>query len=140
MAQAMFVLVVMTTPAAASPFVFHEVLFADWLGKKLVTAMFNNTWSSLRVSLKAVLGENTNIIYVKFFFFLDTYILNQMCGKVASILIFFKIFKSSQRRQYRFNWRGFSLKSNKLEYSPSVGPNLNSSVMNDVEALLIQQL
>ena len=56
MATASFVLMVMTDAAVASPFVFHEVLFADWLGKKLVTAMFRNTWSTLRVSMKAVLG------------------------------------------------------------------------------------
>ena len=68
MAQATFVLVVMTTAAAASPFVFHEVLFADWLGKKIVIAMFNNTWSNLRVSLRAVLGKKLKKIipFLKF--------------------------------------------------------------------------
>jgi hypothetical protein len=57
MATASHVLMVLTDAAVGSPFVFHEVLFADWLGKKLITAMFRNTWNALRVSLKAVLGE-----------------------------------------------------------------------------------
>ncbi|XP_041357915.1 uncharacterized protein LOC121374871 isoform X2 [Gigantopelta aegis] len=56
-ASATHVIVIFTEAAAVSPFVFHEVLFADWLGKKLVTAMFKNIWTSLRVSLKAVLGD-----------------------------------------------------------------------------------
>jgi hypothetical protein len=53
----------MTEKATNSPFVFHEVLFADWLGKKLVTAMFKDTWSSLRASLKAVLGKIIHEIF-----------------------------------------------------------------------------
>jgi len=56
MATATHVIVVLTEAATLSPFVFHEVLFADWLGKKLVTAMFKNVWHGLRPSLKAVLG------------------------------------------------------------------------------------
>lgn len=47
----------MTENAVNSPFVYHEILFADWLGKKLVTVMFKNTWSDLRPSLRAVLGR-----------------------------------------------------------------------------------
>jgi hypothetical protein len=50
------VIVLLTEAATGSPFVFHEVLFADWLGKKLVSAMFKNVWMNLRASLKAVLG------------------------------------------------------------------------------------
>ena len=57
MATATHVIVILTDAATLSPFVFHEVLFADWLGKKLVTAMFKNVWPSLRPSLKAVLGR-----------------------------------------------------------------------------------
>ena len=57
MATATHVLVVLTDAATNSPFVFHEVLFADWLGKKLFTAMFKNTWRNLRPSMKAVLGQ-----------------------------------------------------------------------------------
>ncbi|XP_060600078.1 uncharacterized protein LOC132753608 isoform X2 [Ruditapes philippinarum] len=57
MATATHVVVLVTEAAAASPFVFHEVLFADWLGKKLVSAVFKNVWPNLRHSLKAVLGE-----------------------------------------------------------------------------------
>ncbi|XP_077991406.1 uncharacterized protein LOC144445654 [Glandiceps talaboti] len=56
-ATAKHIIVVMTDASASSPFVFHEVLFADWLGKTLVTAMFKNVWSKLRPSVKAVLGE-----------------------------------------------------------------------------------
>lgn len=55
-AMATQVIVLLTEAATGSPFVFHEVLFADWLGKKLVSAMFKNVWSTLRASLKAVLG------------------------------------------------------------------------------------
>lgn len=57
MATATHVIVVLTDAATLSPFVFHEVLFADWLGKKLVTAMFKNVWHTLRPSLKAVLAD-----------------------------------------------------------------------------------
>ncbi|KAJ8305059.1 hypothetical protein KUTeg_017387 [Tegillarca granosa] len=56
-ALATHVIVIMTGAVLASPFVFHEVLFADWLGKKLVTAMFKNVWKEIRPSLKAVLGD-----------------------------------------------------------------------------------
>lgn len=60
-AAAKHILILMTDGASVSPFVFHEVLFADWLGKTLVTAMFKNSWEKLRPSLKAVLGECTAI-------------------------------------------------------------------------------
>ena len=63
MATATHVIVVLTDAATLSPFVFHEVLFADWLEKKLVTAMFKNVWHTLRPSLKAVLG-NMRIIMI----------------------------------------------------------------------------
>jgi hypothetical protein len=56
-ATASHVVVLMTEAMSTSPFIFHEVLFADWLGKKLVTAMFKNVWPTLRFSLRAVLGE-----------------------------------------------------------------------------------
>lgn len=57
MATASHVIILLTEPAINSPFVFHEVLFADWLGKKLLTAVFRNMWFALRPSLKAVLGK-----------------------------------------------------------------------------------
>ncbi|XP_045158971.2 uncharacterized protein LOC123524677 isoform X2 [Mercenaria mercenaria] len=57
MATATHVVVLITEAASSSPFVFHEVLFADWLGKKLVSAVFKNIWPTLRPSLKAVLGD-----------------------------------------------------------------------------------
>jgi len=59
MATATHVIVLVTEAASTSPFVFQEVLFADWLGKKLVSAVFKNVWFSLRPSLKAVLGKKT---------------------------------------------------------------------------------
>ncbi|KAH3695774.1 uncharacterized protein LOC127862224 isoform X2 [Dreissena polymorpha] len=57
MATAAHVIVLVTEAAAASPFVFHEILFADWLGKKLVSVVFKNIWIHMRPTLKAVLGE-----------------------------------------------------------------------------------
>ena len=69
MATATHVIVLMSDAAATSPFVFHEVLFADWLGKKLVTAMFKNVWHSLRPSLKAVLGNKSTTYIVQFLYF-----------------------------------------------------------------------
>ncbi|XP_033125787.1 uncharacterized protein LOC117123861 [Anneissia japonica] len=57
MAQAKNIIVLLTEASISSPFVFHEVLFADWLGKTLVTVMLKNVWSKMRPSLKAVLGE-----------------------------------------------------------------------------------
>ena len=56
MACAGYVLILLTEAATNSPFVFHELLFSDWLGKKIVTAIFKNTWAILRPSLKAILG------------------------------------------------------------------------------------
>ncbi|XP_071510154.1 uncharacterized protein [Diadema antillarum] len=60
-AAAKHILILMTDAASVSPFVFHEILFADWLGKTLVTAMFKNSWEKLRPSLKAVIGDCTAI-------------------------------------------------------------------------------
>lgn len=57
MATATHVIVLVTEAASSSPFVFQEVLFADWLGKKLVSAVFKNVWFNLRPSMKAVLGK-----------------------------------------------------------------------------------
>ncbi|KAI0210932.1 hypothetical protein LSAT2_004273, partial [Lamellibrachia satsuma] len=65
MACAGYVLILLTEAATNSPFVFHELLFSDWLGKKIVTAMFKNTWTSLRPSLKAVLGDCLAIDFEK---------------------------------------------------------------------------
>lgn len=62
MATTTHVVVLVTEASATSPFVFHEVLFADWLGKKLSSAVFKNVWITLRPSLKAVLGTLHNIL------------------------------------------------------------------------------
>lgn len=57
MSSATHLLVLLTESAATSPFVHNEVLFGDWLGKKLISAMFRSCWDSLRPTLRAVLGE-----------------------------------------------------------------------------------
>ena len=57
MCCASHVIVLMTASSSDSPFVFHEVLYADWLNKKLTTVVFKNCWENLRTSLKAVLGK-----------------------------------------------------------------------------------
>ena len=56
MATCNYVLLVLTEHATNSPFVFHEMLFADWLGKKIIVALFKNDWLNLRPSMKAVIG------------------------------------------------------------------------------------
>lgn len=72
----------MTEAATVSPFVFHEVLFADWLGKKLLTAMFKSTWKLLRPSLKAVLGKLSSKLVLKLY-------VDDFC---IYILLFYSIF------------------------------------------------
>lgn len=67
MATATHVIVLVTEAASTSPFVFQEVLFADWLGKKLVSAVFKNVWFNLRPSLKAVLGKNRKPAFQSYF-------------------------------------------------------------------------
>lgn len=67
-ATATNVIVIKTEATTSSPFVFQEVMFADWLGKKLVTALFKNTWGTMRPSLKAVLGKALIHEYIRRFF------------------------------------------------------------------------
>uniref|UniRef100_A0A2C9JL59 Uncharacterized protein n=1 Tax=Biomphalaria glabrata TaxID=6526 RepID=A0A2C9JL59_BIOGL len=55
-ATASQVIIIMTEEASTSPFVYQEVMFADWLGKKITVALFKNIWNTLRSSLKAILG------------------------------------------------------------------------------------
>lgn len=57
MATCNYVLLVLTEHATKSPFVFHEMLFADWLGKKIIVALFKNDWLNLRPSMRAVIGR-----------------------------------------------------------------------------------
>ena len=64
-ATAKHVIILLTEGATVSPFVFHEVLFADWLGKSLVTVMFKNVWQKIRPSLKAVIGNLVSISQAK---------------------------------------------------------------------------
>ncbi|KAI8773493.1 CAunnamed protein product [Biomphalaria glabrata] len=56
-ATASQVIIIMTEEASTSPFVYQEVMFADWLGKKITVALFKNIWNTLRSSLKAILGQ-----------------------------------------------------------------------------------
>ena len=56
MATCTYVLLVLTEHVTNSPFAFHEVLFADWLGKKIIVSMFKNDWRNLRPSMKAIIG------------------------------------------------------------------------------------
>lgn len=58
LAASSHVVILMTDALSSSPFTFNEVLFADWLGKRLIIAMFKNVWNNLRVSLKAILGRS----------------------------------------------------------------------------------
>lgn len=51
------VLLLLTENSLTSPFVFHEVMFASWLNKRIMTLLFKNGWYKLRPSLRAVLGE-----------------------------------------------------------------------------------
>ncbi|CAH1255351.1 Hypp1518 [Branchiostoma lanceolatum] len=55
------ILVLLTEAAATSPFVFNEVVFAEWLNRTIVTALFKNMWCKLRPAMKAILGENPAI-------------------------------------------------------------------------------
>ena len=57
MSSATHLLILLTESSTSSPFVHNEVLFGDWLGKKLVSAMFKSCWSALRPTLRAVLGD-----------------------------------------------------------------------------------
>ena len=57
MSSATHLLILLTESSTSSPFVHNEVLFGDWLGKKLVSAMFTSCWSALRPTLRAVLGD-----------------------------------------------------------------------------------
>jgi len=51
------VIILLSTAAATSLFVYNEVLFADWLGKPFVVAMAANSWDKLRPNMQAILGS-----------------------------------------------------------------------------------
>ena len=51
------VIILLSTAAASSLFVYNEVLFADWLGKPFVVAMAANSWDKLRPNMQAILGS-----------------------------------------------------------------------------------
>ena len=51
----------MTTAAAPSLFVYNEILFADWLEKPIMVLMFNNSWTSFRPSVQAILGGCSSV-------------------------------------------------------------------------------
>jgi len=51
------VIILLSTAAATSLFVYNETLFADWLGKPFVVAMAANSWDKLRPNMQAILGS-----------------------------------------------------------------------------------
>ena len=79
MAKCRFVICLLTESAAASPFVFHEVLFYSWFGKNrsIVTLLFKNVWSKLKTPLKAILGKYFLDIYFKFIKSFNDYHMNK---------------------------------------------------------------
>ena len=56
MATCHSVVVVMTIASASSLFVYNEIMFAEWLGKPVVVAMFSNSWANIRPSVQSILG------------------------------------------------------------------------------------
>ncbi|XP_043921818.1 uncharacterized protein LOC122797090 [Protopterus annectens] len=56
-ASAAKVLLILTETAAGSTFVYHQILFSEWLGKTILIAVFRNPWPLLRTALRAMLGE-----------------------------------------------------------------------------------
>lgn len=57
LASSNHVIILLSTAAATSLFVYNEILFADWLGKPLLVAMTANSWEKLRPNLQAILGS-----------------------------------------------------------------------------------
>ena len=57
LATSSHVIILLSTAAASSLFVYNEVLFADWLGKPFVVAMAANSWDKLRPNMQAILGS-----------------------------------------------------------------------------------
>ena len=56
MAMASHVIVLLTEAATYSPSIFQETVFANWLDRHLITAVFKNCWANLRTGLRAILG------------------------------------------------------------------------------------
>ncbi|XP_072324730.1 uncharacterized protein [Scyliorhinus torazame] len=56
-ATAKKIVVLLTEEAAVSPFVYHQVLFSEWLGRPIATAMFRNMWKRFRPSLRVILAS-----------------------------------------------------------------------------------
>ena len=50
-------IVLLSTTAASSLFVYNEVMFADWLRKAFVVVMVTNSWDKLRPAMQAILGD-----------------------------------------------------------------------------------
>lgn len=61
MSLAAKVVLVLTEAAAGSPIVYLQVLFSEWLGKTMMTAVFRNSWDRLRPSLKVILGRGYSL-------------------------------------------------------------------------------
>ncbi|XP_041102628.1 uncharacterized protein LOC121313913 [Polyodon spathula] len=61
MSLATKVVLVLTEAAAGSPIVYLQVLFSEWLGKAMITAVFRNSWDRLRPSLQVILGDKSAV-------------------------------------------------------------------------------
>lgn len=57
LSTAAHVLLLLTENSLTSPYVFHEVMFACWLNKRIMTLLYKNGWYKLRPALRAVLGK-----------------------------------------------------------------------------------
>ncbi|XP_069074997.1 uncharacterized protein [Pleurodeles waltl] len=51
------IVVLLSESTDGSPFVYHLVIFCEWMRKLPIITMFNNCWQKLRPTLKAILGD-----------------------------------------------------------------------------------
>lgn len=47
----------LTATSAISPFVYQEVLLADWLGKTPISMVFHNCYGNTKLSLRSILND-----------------------------------------------------------------------------------
>ncbi|EDV23125.1 uncharacterized protein TRIADDRAFT_58085 [Trichoplax adhaerens] len=55
------VVIVLTATSAASPFVYQEVLLADWLGKTPISMVFHNCYNNMKLSLRSILNDRSAV-------------------------------------------------------------------------------
>ena len=56
MARTKDVIYLLTKKSARSTFTFHELALAEWFEKPIVTVYFENVWTTMRSSTRALLG------------------------------------------------------------------------------------